>query len=95
MGTTISIIILVLYIYTAKKCNSYFKKNILETSKRIVLWSNILFVRQISHFLLAKNLPKHIFAWNKKSFSWNNHKKNFLMLSNNLLDLGKFFLPLR
>ena len=37
MGTTISIIILVLYIYTAKKCNSYFKKNKPETSKRIVL----------------------------------------------------------
>ena len=44
-----------------------------------------------SHFLLTKNLPNHIFAWNKKSFSWNSHRKNFFMLSKNLLDWKKIF----
>ena len=49
----------------------------------------------ISYFLLIKNLPKHVFAWNKKYFPWNNYSKNFVMLSKNLLDSSKFFLTVR
>ena len=55
-----------------QKVQFVFKKNKLKTSKRF-LSSNILLARQISHFLPTKNLLKHIFAWNKKTFSWNNH----------------------
>ena len=44
---------------------------------------------------MIKNLPKHFFAWYEKSFSWNNHNKNFVMLSKNLLDSSKFFLTVR
>ena len=38
------------------------RKKMLKTSKRLLLLSNILLVRQISYFLLTKNVPKHIFA---------------------------------
>ena len=44
---------------------------------------------------MIKNLPTHFFAWYEKSFSWNNHNKNFVMLSKNLLDSSKFFLIVR
>ena len=44
---------------------------------------------------MIKNLPKHFFAWCKKYFSWNNHNKNFVMLSKNLLDSSKFFVTVR
>ena len=44
---------------------------------------------------MIKNLPKHFFAWYEKSFSWNNHNKNFVMLSKNLLDSSKFFVTVR
>ena len=91
----------VVYLHS-KKCNSYFKKKTQKTSKRLVLSSKVLFV---CHFLLTKNLPKDIFETyilkyifmleTRNLFSWNRHKKNFLMLSKNLLDSRKFFLTLR
>ena len=82
--------------HTAKRAILFLrKKKRLKTSKRLLLSSNILLVRQINHFLLTKNLLKHIFAWNKKSFSWKNRNKNFVMLSKNLLDSSKFFLIVR
>ena len=48
--------------YTVKSVILILRKKILKTSKRLLLLSNILLVRQISHFLLTKNLPKYIFA---------------------------------
>ena len=41
---------------TAKNAIPILRKKILKTSKRLSLLSNILLVRQISHFLLTKNL---------------------------------------
>ena len=61
MGTSISII-LVLYIYTAKIAFFILRKKSFKISKRLLLSSNVLLVRQISHILLTKNLSKHIFA---------------------------------
>ena len=85
-----------LYVHTQQKVQFFFwEKKRLKTSKRLLLSSNILLVPQINHFLLTKNLLKHIFAWNKKSFSWKNRNKNFVMLSKNLLDSSKFFLIVR
>ena len=91
----------VIYLHS-KKCNSFFKKKTQKTSKRLVLSSKVLFV---CHFLLTKNLPKDIFETyilkykfmfeTRNLFSWNSYKKNFLMLSKNLLDSREFFLTLR
>ena len=48
-------------IFTVVMLKSERKKK-LKTSKRLLLSSNTLLVRQISHFLLTKNLPRHIFV---------------------------------
>ena len=58
-ATCISITVI---IYTAKSTILILRKKILKTSKKLLLLCNTLLLHQISHSLLTKNLPQHIFA---------------------------------